>query len=150
VRSAWITIGRHQQNVNLHYRRGKDGWWGAFTWRFDSGLVVGRVRGLDERASLSHRIASCASPDYGAERIRIPGPGQANDEHNPPRTTPRHVFHVGVGTDNLFHTERLRTALRFTVVNLANEAALYNFLSPFSGTHWVEPRTYRAQLGWSF
>jgi len=52
--------------------------------------------------------------------------------------------------DNLFRTERLRTMVRFTVVNLTNQAALYNFLSPFSGTHWVEPRSYHAQLGWAF
>ena len=41
-------------------------------------------------------------------------------------------------------------SVRFTVVNLTNKAALYNFLSPFSGTHWVEPRTYQAQFGWAF
>jgi hypothetical protein len=159
----------YQQNVNLHYRKSKDGWWGTFTWRYDSGLVVGRVRGLEdalgltaaqqsviglycgsERASLSHQIASCESSDYGAERIRILGPGEVNDDHNPPRTTPRHLFHLGVGTDNLFHAERLRTVVRLTVMNLSNAAALYNFLSPFSGTHWIEPRNYRAQLGWSF
>ena len=33
---------------------------------------------------------------------------------------------------------------------LANEAALHNFLSPFSGTHWVQPRSYQAQVGWAF
>jgi len=44
----------------------------------------------------------------------------------------------------------VRTILRFTVLNLTNKAALYNFLSPFSGTHWVEPRTYQVRLGWAF
>jgi len=55
-----------------------------------------------------------------------------------------------VGTENLFRSERVRTILRFTVLNLTNKAALYNFLSPFSGTHWVEPRTYQVRLGWAF
>ncbi len=39
---------------------------------------------------------------------------------------------------------------RFTVVNLTNTEALYNFLSTFSGTHFVSPRAYNAQLGVSF
>ena len=159
----------YQQNVNLHYRKSPNGWWADFTWRYDSGLVVGAVNNLrdalaltadqqsmigfycgSERASLSHRIAACNLPDYGAARIRIPAPGTENDDHNPPRTGPRHILNLGVGTDNLFHTEHVRTTARFTVMNLMNQAALYNFLSPFGGTHWVGPRTYQAQLGWAF
>ena len=159
----------YQQNVNLHYQRAKNGWWTDFTWRYDSGLVVGAVNNLadalaltadqqstiglycgDERATLAHRITTCNSPSYGAERINILAPGTENDDHNPPRTKSRHILNLGVGTDNLFHAEHIRTTVRFTVVNLTNKAALYNFLSPFSGTHWVEPRSYQAQLGWAF
>ena len=55
-----------------------------------------------------------------------------------------------VGTDNLFHTERIRTTARYTVVNLTNQASLYNFLSPFGGTHWLSPRTHQIQLGLNF
>jgi hypothetical protein len=40
--------------------------------------------------------------------------------------------------------------LRFSVVNLTNKDALYNFLSTFSGTHFVTPRAYQFQLGVSF
>ena len=159
----------YQQNVNLHYQKAKNGWWTDFTWRYDSGLVVGAVNSLenafaltadqqstiglycgDERASLAHRITSCNSPHYGAQRINILAPGAENADHNPPRTKSRHIFSVSLGTDNLFHTEHFRTILRFTVLNLANQAALYNFLSPFSGTHWVEPRVYQAQAGLAF
>jgi hypothetical protein len=28
--------------------------------------------------------------------------------------------------------------------------ALYNFLSTFSGTHFIAPRTYQASLGYAF
>jgi len=62
----------------------------------------------------------------------------------------RHVLNFGVGNDNLFHSERVRTIVRFTVLNLSNQASLYNFLSPFSGTHWIAPRTFQAQFGLSF
>jgi hypothetical protein len=57
---------------------------------------------------------------------------------------------VGIGTDNLLRREPKRISLRFTVVNLTNNVALYNFLSTFSGTHFVEPRTYEAAIGFAF
>lgn len=155
--------------MNLRYQRAKNGWWAGSTWRYDSGLVVGAVNNMGDalaltadqqsaiglycggqQASLSHRITACNSPDYGASRIHILAPGTENNDRNPPRTTSRHIFSVSAGTDNLFHTEHVRTVLRVTVLNLSNQASLYNFLSPFSGTHWVEPRTYQAQLGWAF
>ena len=73
-----------------------------------------------------------------------------SEDHNPPRVAPRHLLHLSVGTDNLFHKEHYRTLLRFTVSNLTNQASLYNFLSTFSGTHFVAPRTYQASLGFAF
>jgi hypothetical protein len=36
------------------------------------------------------------------------------------------------------------------VINLTNQDALYNFLSTFSGTHFVTPRAYQAQVGIAF
>jgi outer membrane receptor protein involved in Fe transport len=41
-------------------------------------------------------------------------------------------------------------SLRFSVVNLTNKVALYNFLSTFSGTHYVTPRTFTVELGFHF
>ena len=37
-----------------------------------------------------------------------------------------------------------------TLINLTNNYALYNFLSTFSGTHYVSPRTVTAQIGFHF
>ena len=42
------------------------------------------------------------------------------------------------------------TTLRLTATNLANKVALYNFLSTFSGTHFVAPRSYALGLGFVF
>jgi len=39
---------------------------------------------------------------------------------------------------------------RLTVVNLLDKEALYNFLSTFSGTHYVSPRALTATLGFHF
>jgi hypothetical protein len=115
----------------------------------DQQSMIGLYCG-SEQATLSHRITACGLSDYGASRIHILAPGAANSDHNPPRTGSRHVLDFGVGTDNLLHTEHIRTVVRFTVLNLTNKAALYNFLSPFGGTHWVGPRSYQAQVGWAF
>jgi hypothetical protein len=60
------------------------------------------------------------------------------------------LFDIAVGEDNLFGGDRRKWSLRFTVINLANKYALYNFLSTFSGTHYVTPRTETIELGFHF
>jgi hypothetical protein len=158
-----------EQTTNLRYQRPHNGPWFAFTWRYDSGLVAGSVATLadalaltaaqqaaigffcdGQTAALGAPITSCTSPNWGATRLRIPAPGTANPDHNPPRVLPRHLFNVSVGSDNLLHTEPVHVTLRFSVLNLGNTVALYNFLSTFSGTHFVPPRTYQAELGFAF
>ncbi len=157
-----------QQTTYLRYQYKKNGPWAAFTWRFDSGEVAGSVTDLADAlslsadqqatigfycgssfASLGNRIASCPG-SYGATRLTIPAAGTFDADRNPPRITPRNLFDVGIGIDNLFHRDKVKTSLKFTAVNITNEAALYNFLSTFSGTHWVTPRSYQVSLGWNY
>ena len=95
-------------------------------------------------------ITTCASPNRGALRIRIPADGTENDDTNPPRVTPRSLFDFSVGTDNLFRAEHTKVTLRFTGINITNKIALYNFLSTFSGTHFVTPRAFQIQAGVTF
>ncbi len=83
-------------------------------------------------------------------RVRIPAAGTENDDSHPPRTVPRHLFDLGVGIDNLLHADRPRLTLRLSALNLTNHVALYNFLSTFSGTHFVTPRAFQAELGLVF
>jgi Carboxypeptidase regulatory-like domain len=160
-----------QQNTELRYQKGKTGPWISWTWRYDSGLVAGSVGSLDDALGLtgaqqaaigffcgsSHPTiespltdAQCTETNYGATRLLIPASGTENDDHNPPRIAPRHVFDIGVGTDNLFHREHYRTTLRFAVTNFTNKDALYNFLSTFSGTHFIQPRAYQTAIGLVF
>ena len=80
----------------------------------------------------------------------MPAPGTENDDHNPPRIQPRSLFDLAVGDDNLFGGDKHKWSLRFTAVNLANKVALYNFLSTFSGTHYVTPRTLTVEVGFHF
>jgi hypothetical protein len=145
--------------------------WVGLTWQYQSGLVNGSVPDLasalaldgDQQAAigffcgnnvatLNNPITSCGLPypQWGATRVDIPAPGTGNDDTNPPRIAPRNLLDLGVGFDNLFHTEHPRVTLKLTAINLTNKVALYNFLSTFSGTHFVTPRTWQVELGFNF
>src|SRR6185437_8401943 len=100
--------------------------------------------------TLTSPLTSCAPSLFGSTHISIPAPGTENDDRNPPRIAARNLFDAAIGHDNLFHGDRYKWAARFTVINLTNEEALYNFLSTFSGTHFVTPRSYNAALTFNF
>jgi hypothetical protein len=80
----------------------------------------------------------------------VPAPNTENDDHKPPRITSRNLFDMSVGHDNVFHGDKYKVSARLTVINLANHFALYNFLSTFSGTHYVTPRSVTAEIGFHF
>jgi hypothetical protein len=80
----------------------------------------------------------------------VPAPNSENDDRNPPRIASRNLFDASVGDDNLFKGDHYKWSLTLTAINIANKVALYNFLSTFSGTHFVTPRALTAQLGFHF
>ncbi len=82
--------------------------------------------------------------------MSIPAPGTENDDKNPPRIAPRNLFDLSVGQQNIFHKERYKMDLDLTAVNITNKYALYNFLSTFSGTHYVTPRALTAKITLNF
>jgi Carboxypeptidase regulatory-like domain/TonB-dependent Receptor Plug Domain len=92
----------------------------------------------------------CPATGYGSTLISIPAPGTENDDTNPPRIAARNLFDITVGDDNLFRGDRYQWSLRVTAINVTNKVALYNFLSTFSGTHYVTPRAVTAELGFHF
>ncbi|MCU1220720.1 MAG: Oar protein [Candidatus Angelobacter sp.] len=166
---------RFNETTHLQYQMGKRGPWVGFNWRYDSGLVAGAVpfatdtttpvdltgltadqqiqAGLfcgNQFPTLSSPLTSCAPSLYGSTRVSIPAPGTQNDDHNPARIASRHLFDLAVGHENLFHGDRYKWSLQGSVINLTNKTALYNFLSTFTGTHFVTPRSYSAQLGFHF
>ena len=171
---------KFNQTTHLQYQPWKRGPWVGFNWRYDSGLVAGAVPDFatalqfdgDQQTAiglfcsgpggqrifatltspLSNAATSCgASPSgTGATRVSIPADGTENDDKNPPRIAPRNLFDLALGHDNLFRGDRYKWSLRFTVINLTNKETLYNFLSTFSGTHFVSPRSYSAELGFHF
>ncbi len=155
-----------EQTTFLRYQYGKSGPWVSFTWRFNSGLALPGVvpdyasalkLTADEQAQMGlycgdvyatrfTPITSCTATVFGATRVSIPPPGKENDDLRPTRVTERNILDAGVGIDDLLHTEGYKIQLRLTALNLANKEALYNFLSTFSGTHFVTPRTLQAEM----
>jgi hypothetical protein len=166
---------KFNQTTHLQYQPWKRAPWLGFNWRYDSGLVAGAVpfatdgstpvdltgltadqqmqAGLfcgSQLPTLSAPLTTCAPSQYGSTLVQIPAPGTENDDHNPPRIKPRNLFDIAAGDDDLFHNDRYRWSLRFTVINVTNKKALYNFLSTFSGTNYVTPRAVTAELGFHF
>jgi hypothetical protein len=164
-----------EQTTHIQYQPKKAGPWYAFTWRYDSGLVAGAVPFASDtttpvdlttltpdqqvqiglscggvRATFAAPLSSCAPNSLSSSLVKIPAPGTENDDKNPPRVQPRNLFDMGVGWDNIFRGERKKWNASFTVVNVTNKVALYNFLSTFSGTHFVTPRSYTGQLTYAF
>jgi hypothetical protein len=92
----------------------------------------------------------CPASQYGSTLIKIPAPGTQNDDHNPKRIAPRHLFDLSLGDDNIFRGDRYKWSLRLTAINITNKVALYNFISTFSGTHYVTPRALSAEVGFHF
>ena len=92
----------------------------------------------------------CPAAQLGSTLIKIPAPGTENDDHHPQRIQPRSLFDLAAGDDNLFHGEKYKVSARLSVINVTNKIALYNFLSTFSGTHYVTPRSYTAEVGFHF
>ena len=159
---------KFNSTTNLQYVFNRQvGAWAALSWRYDSGLIAGSVGSVDDALALTGDQQAAigffcggtvATPDApitrctsggGATRLNIPV-GQEDDVTNPPRIAPRHLIDLGLGVDNLFHGEKAKVRLRFSVINLTNKEALYNFLSTFTGTHFVTPRAYQVHVGVTF
>jgi hypothetical protein len=164
-----------QQVSHFQYQPFARAPWVGFNWNYQSGLVAGHAPFATDtttpvdltyltpdqqaqaqitcggvRATILNPFTNCAPNLLSSPLLSIPAPGTENSDRNPPRIAPRTTFDASVGVDDIFRRERLKTNLQFTVVNLTNKYALYNYLSTFSGTHFVAPRTFTAQIGVTF
>ncbi len=154
-----------QQTTFARYQPSPHAPWLGFTWRFDSGLVAVSVPDYataltltgDEQAqmglfcgsvyaTLNAPLRSCASTNFGATRVHIVPNGTYDPDRNPSRIVPRNLFDAAAGFDDIWHLEPYHLDAKITVTNLTNQVALYNFLSSFSGTHFVTPRAIQAEL----
>jgi hypothetical protein len=113
---------------------------------FQAGLLCNGQRATPTSALPT----SCPGNQFSSSLVKIPAPGTENDDKNPPRIASRHLFDLAIGDDNLLKGDRYKVSLQLTAVNLTNKYALYNFLSTFSGTHYLTPRTITAEVGFHF
>jgi hypothetical protein len=161
-----------EQTTNLQYQfaqKAMRGLWLGLTWRFDSGLVVVSVPDYataltvtgDEQqeiglycgnvfATVTAPLRNCSSPRYGAKLINIAAQGTYNADRNPSRIMPHSLFDTVIGSDRFWKKDTYSVGAKVTVVNLMNKVALYNFLSSFSGTHFIAPRTAQAEITFHF
>jgi hypothetical protein len=116
--------------------------------QFEAGLSCAGVRATP--TTPISPTGTCLASQYTSSLVKIPAAGTEDDDHNPPRISSRNLFDIAIGDDNIFNAERYKWSARLTVVNLTNDYALYNFLSTFSGTHYVTPRTVTATVGFHF
>jgi hypothetical protein len=106
------------------------------------------------RASLGNPLpGKCLVSQFTSSLLSIPALNAENDDHNPPRVASRNLFDLSFGEDNLLHrkeSDKRTLSASMTIVNLTNKYALYNFLSTFSGTHYVSPRSITGELAFHF
>jgi len=113
---------------------------------FQAGLMCNGVKATPT----SPLPAVCLASQYSSSLLRIAAPGTGDNDKNPSRIAPRNLFDATVGKSNLFHADHYKVDLDLTAINVLNKDALYNFLSTFSGTHYVTPRTLTAKLTFNF
>ena len=113
---------------------------------FEAGLICDGIRATPT----TPLPTPCPASGLTSNLVKIPAPGTENDDKNPPRIQPRNLFDAAIGEDNIFRGDQYRWSLRLSAVNIANKYALYNFLSTFSGTHYVTPRAFTAEVGFHF
>ncbi len=160
-----------QSTVLTRYQRPHNAEYVSFSWRYDSGLVVSGVPDVPTALSLTPNQqvsigfvcdgvpATVANPftvnsvcNVGSSKLlNLPQAGQENDDHNPARVKPRHVFNLGIGTDNLLHVEsQKRIVASLQIENLTDQVSVYNCLSTFSGTHFLSPGSFIDSIGYRF
>ncbi len=168
-----------QQTTHLQFQPKPNGPWYGLTWRYESGEVAGNAPFAtdtttpvsltyltadqqqqiqltcgDVRATLGAPLTSCAPRSLSSSLVRIPAPGTQNPDRNPARVAPRTLFDMAAGWDDVLHghlhSDKVKTNVSVTAVNMTDKYALYNFLSTFSGTHFVAPRTVSGQVTFNF
>jgi hypothetical protein len=95
-------------------------------------------------------FSTCPANELTSKLIDIPAPGAGDNDHDPPRIQHRDLFDASLGKNNIFHADRYKVDLDLTAINVTNKYALYNFLSTFSGTHYVTPRAMTAKITLNF
>jgi hypothetical protein len=118
--------------------------------QFEAGLYCNGAKATLTNPIVTDGQSGCLASQLTSSVISIPKPGTEDADLNPTRIAPRNLFDATIGQDNIFHADRYKVNLDLTAINLTNKYALYNFLSTFSGTHYVTPRAMTAKITLNF
>lgn len=119
--------------------------------QFQAGLVCHDAG--SGAATPTYQIQQCTVAGLTSKLLSLPAINSEDADHSPSRIAPRNVFDMALGDDNIIHfgqNERFRLGATVTAINVANKYALYNFLSTFSGTHYLTPRTVTGEIAFHF
>jgi hypothetical protein len=119
--------------------------------QFQAGLVCSDG-GTRNAATPTNQLQSCSVAGLKSNLLNLPAANTEDADKNPSRIAPRNLFDMSLGDDRIAHFsgERYRIGARITAINVTNKYALYNFLSTFSGTHYVTPRTLTGEVSFHF
>lgn len=118
--------------------------------QFQSGLTCNGVKAT-QTTPIPGNV--CLASQLTSKLVSIPAANTEDDDHNPPRIQGRNLFDMELGDDNVMHfgvNERYKFGAKLTAINVTNKYALYNFLSTFSGTHYVTPRSVTGEVNFRF
>jgi hypothetical protein len=118
--------------------------------QFEAGLSCNGARATIGNPIMTDGQPGCIATQLTSSLISIPKPGTEDADLSPTRIAPRNLFDATVGQDNIFRTDHYKVNLNLTAINFTDKYALYNFLSTFSGTHYVTPRALTAKITLNF
>lgn len=135
-----VTLPNGQDGIDLSYLTPDQ--------QFQAGLVCDGVK-----ATPTQGLTACDPAGLTSKLLSIPGANLEDADKNPSRIAPRNVFDMALGDDSIVQfgeNDRYRLGATITAINVANKYALYNFLSTFSGTHYLTPRTITGEIAFHF
>jgi hypothetical protein len=119
--------------------------------QFQAGLVCDDPNG-GGKATPTNQLQQCTVAGLTSNLLKLPAINTEDADKNPSRIASRNLFDMAFGDDRIAHFDgdRYRIAARITAINITNKYALYNFLSTFSGTHYVTPRAITGEVSFHF
>jgi hypothetical protein len=121
--------------------------------QFQAGLACNGVKATPTQQIMTDGISQCTVAGLTSSLLKLPAINAEDADHNPSRVNQRNLFDMALGDDDVLHFgngQRYKFGARLTAINVTNKYALYNFLSTFSGTHYVTPRTVTAEISLHF
>ena len=117
--------------------------------QFQAGLFCGtRARDSDDADQPELHVPCVAVRVYAHTD---PGAGNGRRRPQPAAHPRRAICSIWRSATTISSTATAyKWSARVTVINVANKYALYNFLSTFSGTHYVTPRAVTGEIGFHF